>query len=328
MIIAEIGSVHEGSLGNAKNLIIEAKKCGAKYVKFQMHISKYETTKNAPNPKYFNNENRYDYFNRIGFSNAEWKDLINFCNKNKIKFLCSTFSLETTKILIKLGVKEIKIPSGEVTNTQLLKHLSTRKIKIYLSTGMSNWKEIDKAVDILKYNRIVLMQCTSMYPCPNNKVGINIISEFRGRYKRKNIEFGFSDHTQGYAASILALSKGAKYFEKHITFSKKMYGSDAKLAMNLNEFKMYCKNIKDANEILKSKIKKEHFKEIKIMKKIFEKSIFSKKKIKKNKKITIKDLIFKKPGDGIKSDLYEKLIGKKSKFNIKPNEKLKFKQFY
>ena len=92
MIIAEVGSVHDGSFGNAKRLIDIAKDSGAKYVKFQMHIAKEETLKQAFNPGYFSDENRFDYFERTSFSFNEWKLLIKYSKKRNINFMCSVFS--------------------------------------------------------------------------------------------------------------------------------------------------------------------------------------------------------------------------------------------
>ena len=101
--------------------------------------------------------------------------------------MCSVFSEKAFDILIKLGVRNIKIPSGEVNNLPLLEHISKRKkIKIFLSTGMSSWKEINKAVKILKKNKLILMQCTSMYPCPDNYVGLNVLNEMKKRFDAVN----------------------------------------------------------------------------------------------------------------------------------------------
>ena len=119
-VIAEIGSVHDGSFGNSKKLIDLAKECGSDFVKFQYHIAKHESLKNAINPKYFNDEKRYDYFERTSFTLEQWKALISHAKYKKIKFLCSVFSIESFKNLYSLGVRSFKIPSGEVSNLPLL----------------------------------------------------------------------------------------------------------------------------------------------------------------------------------------------------------------
>ena len=106
---------------------------------------------------------------------------------------------------------------------------------------MSSLEEINMALKILNTCKVVLMQCTSMYPCPEDKVGLNIIQYFKKKY---NYEVGFSDHYLGFEAGYAAAAIGANVIEKHITFSRKMYGSDAQFAMEPKEFKIYVKGIK------------------------------------------------------------------------------------
>ena len=115
-IIAEVGSVHDGSFGNALKLIALAKEVGADTVKFQTHFASTETVKDAPMPSYFKGEPRYEYFERTGFNKTQWKELIQYCEELDIKFLSSPFSLEAYDLLAALVVKEFKIASGDVTN--------------------------------------------------------------------------------------------------------------------------------------------------------------------------------------------------------------------
>ncbi len=327
MIIAEIGSVHDGSFGNAKKLIEVAKNCGADFVKFQMHIAESETSKKAFNPSYFKDEGRYEYFKRTSFNLKQWKLLQKYSKLKKISFMCSVFSEKAFDILIKLGVRNIKIPSGEVNNLPLLEHISKRKkIKIFLSTGMSSWKEINKAVKILKKNKLILMQCTSMYPCPDNYVGLNVLNEMKKRFGN-NYSYGFSDHTEGPEAAIGAVIHGAEYVEKHITFSKKMYGSDAQFAMEPEEFLKFCNSLRKIKKIISTSVNKNNLKPFKKMKKIFEKNIIAKKAIKKGKKIKLSDLDFKKSKNGIKAFNYKEILGLVVKKNISKGNVIKMQYF-
>ena len=306
-IIAEIGSVHDGKLKLALKLIKKAAMCGADIIKFQMHISEHETLKNAPNPKYFTNESRYSYFKRTSFKLSEWKKIKKYCEKNNTEFLCSPFSTEAVDLLEKINVKYYKVPSGELTNLPLLQRLMKTKKKIILSTGMSNFKEIDNAVKIFNKKKIILLQCTSIYPCPLNQVGINVISEFLKRYK---CEVGFSDHTLGFSASFAAASLGASVIEKHFTLSRSMYGSDAKNSMEPNEFKLFSKVIKEIWNINKKNVDKNDIKKFRNMKIIFEKSIYAKRNLNMGHKIKFTDLTFKKPCKYLRADKYKTLIGK------------------
>jgi len=317
-VIAEIGSVHDGSFGNSKKLIDIAKECGADYVKFQYHIAKNESLKGALNPKYFQEEKRYDYFERTSFTLQQWKELIKYTKQKKIKFLCSIFSIESFKNLLSLGVKSFKIPSGEVSNLPMLLEVSKyRDINIFLSTGMSDFKEIEEAYKILKRNNLTIMQCTSQYPCEDKRVGLNIFDDFKKKFK--DCILGFSDHTQNDIAAILAVSKGSKYFEKHLTFSKKMYGSDAKFASEPHEFINYCKSLKKAEIIIQNKVDKNDLKPFRQMRKVFQKSIVFNSSFKKGQKINMNMLNFMKPDKGVSAKNFRKILGKKLKKNVKAN---------
>ena len=316
MIIAELGSVHDGSFGNAIKLIDLAAECKADFAKFQMHIANKETLKNAPSPAYFNDESRYEYFKRLQFSDQQWIKIINHCKKKKISFMCSIFSSNSLKKLIKFGVKNIKIPSGEVSNLPLLMDVNNyRNINIFLSTGMSSWKEIDKALQILNKSKVILMQCTSSYPCNDKNVGLNVLKEMQNKYGNK-YKYGFSDHTIGSEAAICSVAYGAEYVEKHITFSKKMYGSDAKFAMEPDEFKIFCNSLKRARYIISNTVNKNDLSNLKKMKNIFEKKIVAKKNMRKGKIITFKDLDFKKAKSGVSASKINNFLGKKIKRNI------------
>lgn len=326
IVIAELGSVHDGSIGNCINLIKCAKENGAKMIKLQHHISEEETLKNAPNPKYFKLENRYDYFKRTSFNKQDWLNIINYCKKIKIDFMCSIFSLASFKFLIKLGVKNIKIPSGELSNTHLLKKISlNKKINFFLSTGMSNWKEISNAVSILDQNKLVIFQCTSLYPCPISYSGINVVKELKKKFPTHAI--GFSDHTTGSVAAILALSEGSEYFEKHFTFSNYMYGSDAKLASEPSIFRQYCSSLDDAYIACVKKVNKDNLKPFKQMRKIFQKSLYYKFDIKKNSILKENLISFKKPEKGIPANEYTKVVNRRLKKNVKKDQNIKFSDF-
>lgn len=313
-IIAEIGSVHDGKLKLAFKLIEKASRSGADIIKFQMHIAEYETLREAPRPSYFKNEDRYSYFKRTSFTLGEWKKIKKYCEKFGKEFLCSPFSIEAVNLLEKINVKYYKVPSGELTNLPLLERIKKTNKKVFLSTGMSNIKEISEALRVFNKKKIILMQCSSIYPCPDNYVGLNIIEEFKKKYK---CNVGFSDHTLGSAASYAAAATGAILIEKHFTISRKMYGSDAKHSMEPDEFKIFCSNIKQIWNIKKYKVDKNDLNKFKQMKHIFEKSIYAKKNLTKGKILTFSDLCFKKPSKHLRADNYKILLGKKLRFNIK-----------
>ncbi len=321
-IIAEIGSTHDGKINLAIRSIKSASDAGAKIIKFQMHISEEETLKSAPNPPYFKGENRYKYFKRTSFNFNQWKKIINECKANKVEFLCSPFSLKAVEILEKLKVKAYKIASGELTNLPLLEKIYKTGKFVFISTGMSNFREIENALKIFKNKRnICLMQCTSMYPCPDEMVGLNIISQFKKKYK---VLLGYSDHTKDYLSSVCSATLGVKFVEKHFTLSKNTFGSDAKFAMEPKDFRKYCDNLNRVWNMIDNKVNKNNLKKLKKMKQVFEKSIVAKRDLKKNHQIKLNDLTFLKPGDGLRADIYKKIIGTKTKKDIQKLKKIKF----
>src|SRR5690349_9038329 len=134
-IIAEVGSVHDGSFGNAHKLIDLAVSCGADAVKFQTHIAAAETLRDAPMPSYFKGEPRFDYFERTGFSLAQWRDLKAHADEAKIGFISSPFSIDAVALLEEIGVDSYKIASGEVTNLPMLDVIARKGKQILLSSG-------------------------------------------------------------------------------------------------------------------------------------------------------------------------------------------------
>jgi sialic acid synthase SpsE len=308
-IIAEIGSVHDGSFGNACKLVEVAAACGADTVKFQTHLPEAETLRDAPSPAYFKGEPRFDYFRRTGFSVEQWRGLKAKCEEVGVTFLSSPFSIEAVDLLEEVGVAQYKIPSGEVTNVPLLERVAETGKPTLLSSGMSDWAEIDRAVAVLRTGGpLVVMQCTTAYPCPPERVGLNVVQEMARRY---GLPVGYSDHTDDAAAAMAAAALGAVAIEKHLTFSRLMYGSDAANAMEPPVFAAYCAGIRNIWCMLDNPVEKDDLAPYADMKRIFEKSIVSARALESGSVIARADLAFKKPGDGISAARYGEVVGRR-----------------
>lgn len=326
-IIAEIGNTHEGSLGLAKCFIKAASECGVDAVKLQTHIFEAESLPDAPNPPYFKDETRKQYFERTAFTLEQWKELKRYSEEEAgVDFFSSPFSLEAVDLLEQVGVSTYKIASGEVSNTPLLVKIAKTGKKVLLSSGMSSWKELDAAVETLLSNgcgQLTVLQCTSEYPCPPEAAGLNILTEMKERYGDR-IETGYSDHTLGAAVPIAAVIMGASVIEKHFTLSKKMYGSDAKNSTEPDEFKRIVDEIRSVEKALEHHIDKdEKVKSLGNMKYTFEKSIVAACDIKAGEVITESMLSYKKPGDGIPAAEYRSVIGMKINKSVTKNHKIK-----
>jgi N-acetylneuraminate synthase len=322
-IIAEIGSIHDGSIGNALKAVEAAAACGADVVKFQTHIAEAETLANAPMPSYFKGEPRMDYFRRTAFSLPQWKQIAKHCTEHGVRFLSSPFSLEAVDLLEEVGVELYKIPSGEVSNVPLLERVVATGKKVYLSSGMSNWADLDQAVSVLrKGGPLVVMQCSSAYPCAPERVGLNVMLEMQQRY---GLPVGLSDHTLGLAACISAAALGATVVEKHFTFSRLMYGSDALHSMEPHDFKAFCSHVKEATVIRTNPVDKDDLQDYRDMKRIFEKSVVTARAVQAGQSLQVADLAFKKPGDGIPAVRYAELLGRQVLHPLAPDHKIAWK---
>jgi len=323
LIIAEVGSVHDGSLGNARNLIETAKECGATAVKFQTHLAAAETLREAPMPPFFRGEPRFEYFERTAFTRDQWRLLKIHCEQHGTEFLSSPFSLEAVELLEDVGVCRYKIGSGEVTNTPLLEVVAQTGKPVLLSSGMSNWVELDEAVQTVlrKHDRLTLLQCTSEYPCSYEQVGLNVMREMRERYK---LPVGLSDHTLTNYASFAAVVLGASVIEKHLTFSRKMYGSDAQHSLEPNEFAELVQGIRAIEDILISPVDKDaKAVELADMKAIFEKSVVSLVDIPADTLLSSDMLAVKKPGTGIPARRLKEILGRRVVRNVRKDALLR-----
>ena len=213
-------------------------------------------------------------------------------------------------------MKTFKIPSGEVTNLEMLEEIAKTGKHIMLSSGMSSWNELEDAVKVIKnyHNNFIVMQCSSSYPCQNSDVGLNILSEIKERF---GVEPGYSDHTLENYAAFSAVTMGAKVIEKHFTFSKYMYGSDAKHSADPVQFKELVTGIRAIEEMINHPVNKGSNESYKKMKEIFEKSLVSKRDISAGEVISKEDICLKKPGHGLPSKSINKVIGATAKNDIK-----------
>jgi len=309
VVIAEVGSVHDGSFGNAQKLIELAAQCGADVIKFQTHIAAAETLPNAPMPPYFKGEPRYEYFERTAFTREQWRRLKAYCDEKGIEFLSSPFSTQAVELLESVGVARYKVPSGEVSNLPLLEVIAQTGKPVLLSSGMSAWAELDEAVNtILRcHSRLTVLQCTSEYPCPYEEVGLNVMVEMRERY---HLPVGLSDHTLTPYASLAAVTLGASVIEKHVTFSRWMYGSDARHSLEPTEFTDLVRGIRAIEGMLGSPVDKDALAmRLRDMKHIFEKSVVTLMDLPAGTQITAEMVGVKKPGTGIPARRLREVLG-------------------
>jgi len=218
--------------------------------------------------------------------------------------------MEAVDLLERVGVKCYKVGSGEVTNLPMLDVIGQTGKPVLLSSGMSTWAELDEAVNtLLRHHRqITVLQCTSEYPCPYEEVGLNVMLEMRTRY---DLLVGLSDHTMTPYASFVAVALGATVIEKHFTFSRLMYGSDARHSLVPAEFSDMVAGIRAIETMLGNPVQKDMMAaSLTTMKEIFEKSIVTVQDIPNGTILTEEMLGIKKPGTGIPASELKKVIGR------------------
>ncbi|MDQ3822050.1 MAG: N-acetylneuraminate synthase family protein [Actinomycetota bacterium] len=308
LVIAEAGMTHDGSLGNAMRMAEVAAECGADAVKFQLHDAEAETTRDAPSPPYFEGESRWDYFRRTAFTDEQWARLRDACAAAGIEFLCSPFSVEAVERLERLGVARYKIGSGEVTNLELIRAAAATGKPILLTSGMSSWAELDEAVAAAGEN-VTVLQCTSLYPTPPERVGLNVLAELRERYGKP---VGLSDHTLGPYACFAAVALGASVVEKHFTLSRDMYGPDAHLAAEPDELEDLVEGVREIETMLANPVDKDDLEAVAEMKRVFEKSVASTREIPAGAEISREMLAAKKPGTGIPAKRLPEVVGRRA----------------
>lgn len=311
LVIAEIGSVHDGSFGNALRLIDAAAEAGADAVKFQTHIAEAETLRDAKSPSYFSAEPRFEYFTRTGFSLEKWQKIASHCRERNVEFMSSPFSEEAVDLLEQVGMQRYKIPSGEVTNVPMLEKIAALGKSVILSSGMSPWDELDRAVGVVKASRsgLAVLQCTSEYPCPPERVGLNVMLEMRDRY---GVPVGLSDHTVNPYATLAAVALGATVIERHLTFSRKMYGSDAKHSLEPAELADLIRGIREIEVMRATDVDKDNIENLREMKSIFEKSVVALKHVAAGAVFERDALGIRKPGTGLPAARLKDVVGRRA----------------
>ncbi len=328
-IIAEVGQSHSGSLKRAIRYIRSIAETGVDAIKFQTHIASDESTLDEPFRVSFSKKykSRYDYWKAMEFTEKEWKKISNYCKKKKIIFLSSPFSLKAVKLLKKINIPAWKIASGEFFSEQMLEEIYKTKKPLLISTGMSKYSEIYKIVKKLKKKKIkfLLFQCTSEYPSNKENIGLNIIDEFKKKFK---CPAGLSDHSGNLMTLISAIASGSNAIECHIKLNGPKNNPDFSSSISLKELKFLVEFKNYFYELKNAKINKSSLsKQVKKNRKLFLKSLAPIKSMKKGEIVKADNITEKKPGTGINIKDKNKIIGKKILKNIKFNQLFKWEFF-
>jgi len=323
-IIAEAGVNHNGDIRLAKQLIDVAAESGADAIKFQTFKAHEATGIYADKAEYQKNgdsESQLEMIKKLELSFESFGELKDYAENRNLDFISTPDGTESLKCLLDIDVQIIKIGSTEVTNLPFLKEIGSTGKPIILSTGMSTMGEVEQALDAIYStgnNNVTLLHCTTSYPTPIKDVNLRTMITLRDAFKTP---VGLSDHTTSCEAAIAAVSLGAKYIEKHITLDHSLPGPDHKASMDPIEFKEYVRSIRNTELLLGNGIKKPTEAECEIMKAV-RRSILAKDDIPADAIIERDMLCYKRPGDGIKPEYADILIGMRTRRSIKKEEKI------
>jgi N-acetylneuraminate synthase len=312
-VIAEIAQGHDGSLGLAYSMIESAANAGANAVKFQTHYAVEESTAREPWRVKFSQQDktRFDYWKRMEFSSEQWAGLANFAKEKGIIFLSSPFSVKAVEILDKIDVPFWKIGSGEIDNHVLLDAVIKTGKPLILSTGMSEWKEINEVYNWLTEEKVTfaLMHCTSEYPVTPERFGLNVLENFIKNY---NCVIGLSSHLPRIGPSIAAYILGANIIEVHVTYDRSMFGPDSTSSLTFLELKNLVNELNLLSKIVNSPMDKDlvsnSLSEVRAK---FRKSIVASRNLEVGEKLEETMLSYKKPGDGLPVKLKHNILGRK-----------------
>jgi N-acetylneuraminate synthase len=311
-IIAEVGLAHDGSLGFAHAFIDEAARGGADAVKFQTHIASAESTPAEPFRVKFSRQDatRFEYWKRMEFTEEQWRGLAAHARERGLVFLSSPFSLEAVELLARVGMPMWKIASGEVSNRALIEAVAATGAPVLLSSGMSPLSELDTAVEHVRRAGAPLgvMQCTTAYPCPPERIGLNMIGELRDRYRCFT---GLSDHSGTIYPGIAAATLGSDLLEVHITMSRGMFGPDVPASVTIEELRQLVDGVRFVERMAANPIDKDAIAaEMTPLRAIFTKSLVAREPLPAGTVLTGRHLAAKKPGTGIPAERAGELIGR------------------
>jgi N-acetylneuraminate synthase len=353
IIIAEAGVNHNGNSQLAFKLIDAAKAAGADIVKFQTFKAKNLASKLAVQAEYqVENtqkvESQLSMLERLELPFELHYELIDYCKKIGIEFLSTAFDSESLDFLVNdLGLKTLKLPSGEITNAPLILEHARTGCDIILSTGMATLSEVEDALGVIAFGltmdqttlpsnvsfkeayasdegqaalkeKVTILHCTTEYPAPINEINLKAMDTLGNSF---GLRAGYSDHSEGIVVPIAAVARGAVLIEKHFTLDKSMEGPDHKASLEPHELYEMVVSIRKVESALGTGVKAPTYSEIK-NKPVARKSLVAKTDISSGELFTTDNLTVKRPGTGISPFQYWDLLGKSALKSYKQDEEI------
>ena len=250
--IGEIGINHNGDFGIAKKLIDAVNACNWNCAKFQKRNPDKavpEHQKNVPRDTPWGKITYLEYKYKVEFGKAEYDEIDRYCKQKPLDWSASVWDLDSLEFLLNYGVPFIKIPSAMLTQLELIAEAASSGKQLVVSTGMSELKEIDNAVDLImsKGRKPIIMHTNSSYPTPRAELNLALIPFLKDRY---GCVTGYSGHEYDLEPTVIAVSLGAKVIERHITLSHHMWGTDQKSSLEVLGMDMLRKRCQEIGGML------------------------------------------------------------------------------
>jgi N-acetylneuraminate synthase len=328
-VIAEIGVNHNGKLDLALRLVEHAAAAGASAAKFQSFRADTITAKNtatvAYQKAYAGTTDQHEMLRNLELSEENHHAVAKRCEELGIEFMSTAFDKDSLDLLCEIGIRRIKVPSGEVTNVPYLKDCARRGLPIVLSTGMADLEEVRRAVDIVQgafpakiaadpagLPPLTVLHCTSAYPTGYEDVNLNAMLTMA---RELGVPIGYSDHTTGIFVPPLAVAMGALVIEKHITLDRTMAGPDHSASIEPDELKTMMRNIRDAELILGDGVKKARPAEEEA-RALVRRGLKAARDLKAGTVLTRADIAILRPATGIAPEHFEATVGKRLKSDL------------
>jgi len=321
-IIAEAGSNHNRDFDIAKRLIDVASDANADAVKFQVFAAEKIYSKKTPMASYLKKnklakegETLCDLVKRLEIPRKWLPDLVEYCGKKGITFLCTPFDLQAVDALEKVGVLAYKVASFEITHLPLIERIGKTGKPLIQSTGMANLSDIEIALDAFRAaggKDLALLHCAIAYPARFEDLHLRSMDTMRQAFQAP---VGFSDHTMGHVSDVAAVARGACIIEKHFTLSRNQEGPDHPFALEPDELKEMVTAIRQTEAALGSPIKR-HTKAEEELYQLARRSLVAACRIPKDTRITRKMIEVKRPGFGIPTKFMDVVVGRVAQRDI------------
>ena len=324
-IIAEIGVNHNGSLDRALALIDVCANAGADVAKFQTFSAERLVSPDAPKAEYQVRQDgegrQFEMLKRLELSAEDHHVLMTHCAKCGIEFLSTGFDDIDLDMLVRLGIKRIKIPSGEMTNLPYLRAVASYRLPVLMSTGMATMEEVEASASVLlaegvPKDELTVLHCTSSYPAPDEELNLNAMITMRDKL---GVSVGYSDHSEGIEASVIAASMGAEVIEKHITLDRGLPGPDHQASIEPDELREMVRIIRRKDVMAGSPVKTPSASEQNTAA-VARKSIVASKTITKGELLTDSNLTLKRPGTGLSPMRWDDVINTRAVKDFQPDE--------